>query len=81
MISVRALLGVAGVPSHRTTASKYLARQGIPTVRRTVRGGMAEFVDPVDLPEELRLAVLTADLSRHQLAPPAPMTTRRTRPF
>lgn len=70
-VEVRSLCGIGAVPSHRTSASKWLARQGIRTFRVTGKGGEAEAVQLCDLPEAVRLAWLRHDLDRLRLDPGA----------
>ena len=57
-VLVKALTGCAGVPSHRTSASAWLVRQGVSTFKVPVNGGDAEAVLLSDLPEDVRRAYL-----------------------
>ncbi len=63
MIPLRSLLGLAGVPSHRTSASDWCTRNSVRTTLQAGKGGATEFVNLSDLPEEVRRAWLdrTAD--------------------
>ena len=69
MILVKSLLGIDPIPSHRTSASKWLARKGVPVRKIPVRGGHADAVALSDLPEEVRLAWLSRDLEQRNLDP------------
>lgn len=69
MISIRKLLGEGGVPKDRTSASKWLARNGIPTFTISGNGGEAEAVRLSDLPEEVRRAYTVKTLAAMELDP------------
>lgn len=68
-IPVRKLLGLGGVPSDRTAASKWLSRNGIPIHVGKSKGGNAEFVRLIDLPEAERLAYLQRESENLHLDP------------
>ena len=56
MIALRSILGLSGVRVHRTSASQWCKKHGIPTFWQDAKGGKAEFVHLSDLPEDVRLA-------------------------
>ena len=71
MIPVRSLLGLAGIPTHRTSASKWLHRNGISTCLAKGRGGDVECVNFSDLPEPVRLDYNHRECERAGLPPGA----------
>lgn len=68
-VPVRKLLGVGGIPSHRTSASKWLSGNNIPIHIGKSKGGDAEFVRLIDLPEAERLAYLQRESESLRLDP------------
>lgn len=68
-VTVRSLAGIGEVPSHRTSASKWLARNGISTFKVPVNGGEAEAVLLSDLPTPERLAYLRREIDQMHLDP------------
>lgn len=69
MIFAKSLLGLGGVPSDRTSASKWLARHGVRTFRVPVNGGEAEAVELMQLPGDVRLAYLRREIEELHLDP------------
>ena len=57
-VPVRALFGFAGIPSDRTSASRWLTARGIPISIMNSDGRRPEAVDLSDLPDEVRRAVI-----------------------
>lgn len=57
-IPVRSILGLASIPTHRTSASTWLSRKGVVTHFRPSPGGSAEHVGLLDLPADVRQAYL-----------------------
>lgn len=55
-IAVKALCGLARIPSDRTAASQWLHRAGVPLHAGKGKGGGFEYVLPQDLPAEVRRA-------------------------
>ena len=68
MIPLRSLLGVAGVPNHRTAAGQWAQRQGIKIEKRKARGGLVDCVNLANLPEPVRLAYQARQAERSGLA-------------
>lgn len=68
-VTVRELLGIAGVPSDRTAAGAWLKRQGISTERVKVKGGLAETVNLSDLPAPVRIAYVERQIEAAGLEP------------
>ena len=71
MIAVNSLAGVGRIPNHRTSASRWLRRHGVPTSWRSGKGGRIEVVSLADLPEPERRAYLERDLAACRLEPGA----------
>ncbi len=68
MVPVKHLLGVSNIPRDRTSASKWLARLGIPTFKIPACGGEADAVHFADLPSEVRRAYELRQLEASGLA-------------
>ena len=68
-VPVRKLLGVGNIPSHRTSASKWLSNNGISVQIGKSKGGKAEFVRLIDLPQAERLAYLQRESEHLNLDP------------
>lgn len=62
MIPVRSLLGLSGLPSHRTSATEWLQRNGVSTTLMKGKGGAVECVNLSDLPEPVRVAYATRQI-------------------
>lgn len=69
LIPVRQLAGICGIPSHRSSAAKWLSRNGISTVKVPTSGGQADAVQLSDLPEEVRRAYTVKALAALELDP------------
>lgn len=68
MIPIRSLLGLASVPSHRTTAGEWFRRASILTSRQKSKVGEVDCVHLSDLPEPVRLAYQVRQAERSGLA-------------
>lgn len=68
-VGVRTLLGLGGVPKDRTSASKWMAKRGIPTFSIHANGRDAEAVNLSDLPEAVRRAYLVKHIDGLDLDP------------
>lgn len=68
-VVVRSLTGIADVPSHRTSASNWLSRNGISTFKVPVNGGEADAVLLSDLPEAVRQEYLLKRINGQDLDP------------
>lgn len=56
MIPIRSLLGLGRIPDHRTSASQWFRRAGVPLHTGTGKGGRFEYVHSEDLPSDVRRA-------------------------
>ena len=68
-IPVVSILGVGRIPKDRTSASRWLAQNGVPVRVAEGDGRKPEFVDLTDLPEPERLAYLRRQLEDQHLDP------------
>lgn len=55
-IPVRSILGLADIPSHRTSAVAWLKRHGVTVEKAPCNGGLQDVVNLTDLPEAVQLA-------------------------
>lgn len=62
-IPIRKLLGLSGVPSHRTSASRWLEVRGILTRTIKGKGGNIEVLDLADLPIQVRRAYQNREIT------------------
>ena len=67
-VSVKSLLGVSCIPRDRTSATRWLIRQGLAVRCGWGNGGAYEFVSLTDLPAEVRLAYVQRECERGGLA-------------
>ena len=68
-VPVKNLLGMAGIPQHRTSAVDWLNRNSVPVVESRGNGGAFHAVRFCDLPPDVRLAYLRRDLDTLELDP------------
>lgn len=69
LAKVKSFLGLAGVPSDRSSASEWLHRRQIKVTRKPTNGGHADFVELSTLPVEVQHAIQMRDLLEGGLAP------------
>ncbi len=69
VVPVRSILGLGAVPRDRTSAAKWLSRNGISTVKVPTSGGQADAVQLSDLPEEVQRAYTVKALAALELDP------------
>lgn len=63
-VSVKSLLGVSCIPRDRTSATRWLIRQGLAVRCGWGNGGAYEFVSLTDLPAEVRVAFVQRECER-----------------
>nr|MCU0912417.1 hypothetical protein [Paracoccaceae bacterium] len=68
-VAVRSILGSGSVPSHRTSAERWLRRNGIETFKRKGNGGTVHYVRLADLPAEVRRALAEKHIAEAGLPP------------
>ncbi len=61
-VPVKSILGVAGIPTHRTSATNWLIKAGVPIVTLEGDARRPEAVKLSDLPAEVRRALLERDI-------------------
>lgn len=66
-ISVLELTGLAGIPVHRTSATRWLVRYGVPIETDDEDGRRPQYVQLSDLPDEVRFAWLERDCAQNGL--------------
>ena len=67
-VAVREILGFGGIPSDRTSATRWLFRNGVAVEREAGNGGLRDVVQFTDLPEPVRLAFQARLAERSGLA-------------
>lgn len=68
-VPVRSLVGLADMPSHRTSLTKFLVRVGVYIHQAKGAGGKFEYVHLTDLPDHIRQAYLLRQLEADGLEP------------
>ncbi|PKP62388.1 MAG: hypothetical protein CVT86_07920, partial [Alphaproteobacteria bacterium HGW-Alphaproteobacteria-8] len=69
IVPVKSLLGIMDIPSHRTSAKRWLARAGVTIRVMDGDGRKPEAVELSDLPEEVQRAYAEREIARAGLEP------------